>query len=66
MDNLKNCPFCGQEAFLGFIGNNKKTIWYGQCIDCRASTRESEDRLKAMEYWNRRYKEKPEKKRKIL
>lgn len=61
MDELKPCPFCGDEAYISFDGNN----WYVYCFNCGASISHPQiydysseamkkGRNKAIEKWNKR------------
>lgn len=55
MPDLKPCPFCGGEAELRAVDNEKiNTDWYVLCLGCCVETFPSYSRKKAAESWNRR------------
>ncbi len=50
-DQLKPCPFCGGEAYLGESWDKTKNI---QCTVCGCSTVHFKNKLDAVECWNQR------------
>ncbi len=48
---LKNCPFCGGEAYLGESWEQTKIV---QCSVCGCGTRHFLNKLDAVETWNKR------------
>lgn len=55
MEELKPCPFCGGVGTLHSI-NCCKTI-YAVCMNCGTRTIDYDKTIKAIEAWNRRYKD---------
>ena len=67
MSTIKKCPFCGEQAHLGFVSGSNQTYFNRRgaayctptlhrvfCEFCLASTGSYEDVCDAIEAWNRR------------
>lgn len=50
-DKLKNCPFCGAEAFIGDTWDGRKSVI---CSLCGCNTVYFKNKLEVIERWNRR------------
>ena len=62
MEELKNCPFCGNVVELGEITNEDGSpYWYVFCPECGASVYGDEKRENVIARWNRRTEEKHDK-----
>lgn len=58
MDELKKCPFCGEEAKLlddfEIIGDKISKKFYIKCTGCGASTSKFSTNYEALAGWNKR------------
>ena len=59
MNRLKNCPFCGHEAFIAHKDHEK---YYIYCPGCKIKTILTKDLKKLKDSWNKRTQEENEKK----
>ena len=61
MNELKPCPFCGEEAQIftndeaGYLGNNRYAV---KCGNCFCGTGYYKDPVRATETWNKRANDK--------
>lgn len=53
-EELKNCPFCGGQAFIGENEFEGSKVFSVYCDDCEASTGASEDKQQVINEWNKR------------
>lgn len=49
---LEKCPFCGDSAKIETSSNG--TLYFVNCVSCRAAACASTEKEKAVEKWNRR------------
>lgn len=58
MNELKPCPFCGNEARVEIIDIAPSRSYFIRCTQkCCEQTNAYKDKLSAIEAWNRRVKE---------
>ena len=53
MNELKPCPFCGNE-YINLISSVGKAAYWCKCEECGVSTSCFDSKVEAIEAWNRR------------